>query len=440
MRVLISIPTLLLVLFSGQGFAQGDPEIIWKVEGHTRSVEAVAYSPDGQTVASGADYDDSQVKLWRTGNGALLHTFTGHDSGVQSVDFSPDGRFLAAGYIVSGYPPGGQMKLWDVQEHTLLHTFGGCFVSFSADGAFVASGGGGVNRYLQVHRVSDGEKITHFYNGSYITSVDYSPIANIVATGGTDNTIKIWDVNQGQLAQTLSGHTDDVQTVAFSPDGQLLASGAGGWDNPGESTIKVWRVSDGSLLNTFAGHGDWVRKVVFSPDGEVLLSSGRDGVSPNLYSQIKFWRVQDGALLAYYDELAFDLAFSPDGRQFCYGQGDGTLAVARNPVDAFETHLFYKGNAFPGGAVDIQLIGPPGASPVGLWVGSGVLDPPLPSSWGDWYLEFPVFGPLVLSPIPASGVQVFPATIPATSPGPYDLALQAIIGDELTNLCILAVE
>jgi WD40 repeat protein len=440
MKILFSIPFLVSVVFSVIGFGQGQPEKLWTANGHTRSVEAVAYSHDGLTVATGADYDDSQVKLWRACNGALLDTFLGHSEGVRSIDFSPNGRLMAAGYIVSGYPPGGEMKLWDLEEHTLLHTFGGCFVSFSMDGAFLASGGGGVNRYLRVHRVETGEEVAQFYTGSYITSVDYSPVGNIVATGGTDNAIKIWDVTQGQLARTLSGHTDDVQTVAFSPDGQLLASGAGGWDNPGESTIKLWRVSDGSLLDTFTGFGDWVQKVVFSPHGEVLLSCGRDGVYPYSNPQIKFWRVQDGALLAYYDELALDLAFSPDGRQFCYGQGDGTLVVAQNPVDAFETHLYYTGSAYPGGTVELRLIGPPAASPVGLWAGSGLLDPPLPSMWGNWYIAFPLFGPVVLPPIPAQGVQSLLITIPSSPSGPYDIPLQSLIGDELTPPCVLAVE
>lgn len=439
MKRLLYIPTLLLVFLPGIGFAQGEPEIIWMVDGHTNSVEAVAYSHDGQTVATGADYTDSSVKLWRAYNGEQIHAFEGHDGGVRSVDFSPDGQLLAAGYIVTGYPSGGQMNLWDIPTQSLVNSFGGCYVDFSHDGTFVASGGGGANRYLQVHRVATGEKIAHFYNGSYITSMAYSPSEQIVATGGTDNTIKIWDVDQGTLVRTLTGHTDDVQTIDFSPDGQVLASGAGGWDNPGESSIKLWRVSDGSLIQTFAGHGDWVQKVVFSPDGEVLLSCGRDGVSPYVNSKIKFWRVSDGTVLAYYDEMALDLAFSPDGRQFCYGRGDGALVVARNPADAFETHLFYAGSAFPGGAVDLQLIGPPGASPLGLWAGSGVLDPPLPSPWGDWYLKSPLFGPVLLPPIPVNGVQVFPITIPLVPSGPYELALQAIIGDELTNLCILSV-
>lgn len=426
---------MIFVLLAPASFGQGAPQNIWTVNGHATSVEAIAYSHNGVFVATGSDYTESLVKLWGAANGELLDTFAGHATGVRSIDISPDDQFMGVGYIVTGYPPGGEMKLWDIKNHKVLHTFGGCYVSFSSDGVFIASGGGGVNRYLQVHRTDTGVKTAQFYNGSYITSVEYSPVANLVATGGTDNTIKIWDVKNSQLLHTLSGHIDDVQTIAFSPDGQVLASGAGGWDNPGESTIKLWRVSDGKLLQTIAGHGDWVQKVTFSPDGKLLLSCGRDGVYPNVSSKIKFWDAQDGALLVFYDEQAFDLAFSPDGRQVGYGQGGGDLSMALNPADSFETHLFYKGSAKLGSQVDLRFIGPPGASYVGLWAAIESLNPPLPTVWGNWYLKFPAFGPIVLPPIPASGSQSLAVTIPVS----FDLALQALIGDELTNLCFLSI-
>jgi WD40 repeat protein len=270
--------------------------------------------------------------------------------------------------------------------------------------------------------------------------VAYSPVADIVAVGGTDNTVKLWDVAQGEVARTLAGHGDDVRTIAFSPDGQVLASGTGGWDDPGESVIRLWRVSDGALLDTFSGHGDWVEKVAFSPDGTLLTSCGRDGVYPHVNARIKFWRVADGALLAYHDEQAMDLAFSPEGRQFCYGGGDGSLTLAGNPADSFETHLFYQGHASPGGPVEVLFMGPPQASPVFLWYSPGVLALPLPTSWGSWYLEFPAFGPTALAPIPAGGLLSISGTLPAAPPGPYDLALQAFIGNELSTLCLLAVE
>ena len=435
MKILISIPFLIL-FFAGEGSGQGGPQVLWSVDGHFKSVEAVAYSHDGLWVASGADYDDSQVKVWRASNGELVHTLSGHDAGVRSIEFSPDGRLLAVGHLVSGYPPGGQTKLWDIEKEVVRFTLGGSRVAFSKAGTLIATGGGGVNRYLQVHRVSDGQQVAQFYAGAYITSVSFSPDGTIVATGGTDNAIKLWDVFQGSLLRTLTGHADDVRTVAFSPDGTMIASGAGGWDSPGESSIKLWRVADGSLIDTLPGHGDWVTEVVFSPDAKLLVSTGRDGIWPDPNPRIKYWRVLDGALIQDHEELAFDLAFSPDGRQLVYGQG--VLVLAANPVDAFDTHLYYANSAYPGATVDLILVGPPGTSPVALWVGSGVLDPSIPSSFGPWYLSFPVFGPFMLTQIPANGVLKVPVTLPPSIPGPYDLALQAVIGNELTPLCVLA--
>jgi WD40 repeat protein len=282
-------------------------------------------------VASGADYTDSSVKLWQASDGTHLKTFTGHAEGVQSVDLSPDGQHMAVGYVVTGYPPGGVMNLWDILQETVLYEFGGCFVAFSPDGEMIASGGCGVNRYVYLHRVSDGERIYDFYTGTYILSIAYSPDGQIVASGGSDNNIQLWDLNQGVLLRTLIGHTDDVSTIAFSPDGQFLASGAGGFDNPGESSIKLWRVSDGELLRTYEGHDQWVYAVAFSPNGQVLISGGRDGTYPYVDFKIKFWRTSTGELLQYYDETALDVVYSPDGQRFFYGRSDGMVVMAHNP-------------------------------------------------------------------------------------------------------------
>jgi len=156
------------------------------------------------------------------------------------------------------------------------------------------------------------------------------------------------------------------------------------------------------------------------------------------FVRIKFWRIEDGTQVEYYDELALDLSFSSDGRWFCYG-GAGTLSLAHNTTDDFETSLFYGGDALAGNTIEIRLFGPDGADPVGLWVGSGLLEQPLVSIWGNWYLQFPVIGPIVFPPIPSAGEHVFPVTIPATPPGPYDLLIQALIGSELTNACVLTV-
>jgi len=309
----------------------GEPDILWKVEGHTRSVYGVAFSHDGLTIASGAFSPDSNAKLWQADDGILLYTYPGNDDGIISVDISSDNKFLAAGYIVNGYPPGGKMNLWDTSEETIVNDFGGCLVSFSPDSKFIASGGGGANRYLYVHRVSNGEEMWYTYTGSYISDVKYSPDGQIVASSGSDNKIKLWNAQTGELIRTLSGHTNDVSCIAFSSDSQMIASGTGGYDVSEESNIKIWKVSDGSLIRTLEGHGDWVYDVEFVPGGEYLVSSGREDTSP-LIHKIKFWRVSSGDLHLDYDEQALNIAYSNSGEFFVYGKSSGYVVVANSPI------------------------------------------------------------------------------------------------------------
>jgi len=251
------------------------PDIVWMAGGHAGAVGSVAFSPDGQTLASGS-YDNT-IKLWRVSDGTLLRTLTGHRDSVLSVAFSPDGQTLASGS-------------WD--------------------------------RTITLWRVSDGRLLRTLTGHTYcVTSVAFSPDGETLASGSGDRTIRLWRVSDGTLLRTLTGHTSPVTSVAFSPDGQTLASGS-------DSTIKLWRVSDGTLLRTLTGHNDYVNSVAFSPDGQTLVSGSGHGT-------VRLWQVSNGALRETFDEETgpgvHSVAFSPDGSLLAWGRGDGTVVVALNP-------------------------------------------------------------------------------------------------------------
>jgi hypothetical protein len=132
----------------------------------------------------------------------------------------------------------------------------------------------------------------------------------------------------------------------------------------------------------------------------------------------------------YYDLPEFDCEGDPR-------ISDGSVDMG---ADEFHRHLYWVGDAAPGGTVQGKLVGDPGETQVGLWFGSGVLDPPIPSAFGPWYLEFPLIGFFLLAPIPASGIEVLPAAVlPIGYPAPYDLPMQAIVGSALTNVSVIAV-
>ena len=318
-----------LLLLMGQALAQGTVPLVWSIQAHTHSIASVSFAADGQSVVSSAG---DEAKSWQASDGSLLQTFPDHVDGVIATDISPDGSYLAVGYIVSGYPPGGVMNLWDVAGETVQATYGGCHVAFSPAGDLIASGGGGVNRYVYLHRVVDGTEVGSYYNGpGYITDVAFSPDGSLLAVANTNNTVRLWDVRSGGIARTLSGHTDDVSCIAFSPDGLLLAGGGGGFDLPNDSSIKIWRIADGHLLQNLEGHGIWVYTVAFHPGGQVLASSGRDSQTPYSAS-MRFWRIADAQLIQTYDGLATDLAYAPDGQSYIFGRSNGTLVLAASVV------------------------------------------------------------------------------------------------------------
>lgn len=117
-----------------------------------------------------------------------------------------------------------------------------------------------------------------------ISCVEFSPDGRILAVGTEDHIIRLWDVAQGHLLYTLSGHENRITALAFSHDGKTIASGSQ------DNTIKLWDVDQGQLLRTLSGHTDDVTAVAFNPDGKTLASASQDNT-------IKLWDIIDGELL-----------------------------------------------------------------------------------------------------------------------------------------------
>jgi WD40 repeat protein len=296
--------------------------------GHSENIFSLAFSPNGQTLASASN--DHTIKLWNVYSGELLAApLVGHSNSVNAVAFSLDGQTLVSGgddhsvilWNLDGIPRLGQY----MKGHSGIPRS----VAFSPNGLLVASGG--TDNAVIVWDIATGRQFHEPLLGhtATVTSVEFSPDSMLLASGDEEGKIYIWDVDTGeQVGQPLSAHLDIVYSVAFSPDGSTLASGSR------DETIILWDVSTlRPLGDPLTGHTYYIFDLTFSPNGEMLVSSGN-------WAEIILWDVAARQMMGELDGdivgSVQSVAFSPDGRTLAAASDDEKIVLwdmtTRQPV------------------------------------------------------------------------------------------------------------
>ncbi len=265
----------------GQTFASGSGDgiiklwnlstgkLITTLTGHSGHIHSLAISPDGQTLVSGSG--DGTIKLWNLHTGKLLATLTGHSTHINSLAISPDGQTCVSGRN------GGIIELWNLPTRTLLLTLTGHSgdvnsVAISPDGQTLVSGNDGGT--IELWNLHTGTLLHTLTGASSVFAVAITPDGQTLISSNGARTIKLWNL-EGKLIRTLTGHSSVATSVAISPNGKTLAS------DSGDQTVKLWNLGTGEAFFTLTGYivgdAEYVNSVTFSPDGQTLVSVTGNG-------------------------------------------------------------------------------------------------------------------------------------------------------------------
>ncbi len=285
---------------------------VYLYQGHTNVVDALAWSPSSQRLAS-ASFDDT-VQVWDALTGRNAFAYRGHTDQVWTVAGAPNGSMLASGGRDK------TVQVWNAMNGSLISNYTGhdaeiAGVAWSPDSTMIASAS--YDNTVRVW-VATSQQFIQTYMGhtDHVWAVAWSPDGSKIASGSKDKTVQVWDAVTGTTLYTYTGHSGGVTSVAWSSNGQRIASGSD------DGTAQVWDALTGNNPVVYQGHSGGVTSVVWSPDRSKLASASKD-------TTVQVWRANGMMLLVYrkHGNVVDDVRWSPSSKYLASASADKTVQV-----------------------------------------------------------------------------------------------------------------